>query len=385
MKKLLLLLLISLSTFSQTISIVGTGVNGWPDNQTGPEITLSTTDNIVYSISNLQINTGEVKFRQDLSWATNWGGNSFPTGTGVLNGVNIQTIAGTYTVTFNRITGAYNFAGVSAFPTIDIWGTAVDSQNGFGGNGVVMQTSNGINYSLSGFFFSSGSAYFRQDTNSNLVWGAVAFPTGIAVQQGPTIPVTGGDWSVLFNRNSGEFSFNLPSIGILGTALNGFGAEDTDLSTTDGFTYTINNLVLSNGAVKFRRDNSWSINWGGNDFPSGTASLNGNDIPVSAGTYNITFERTSGSYNFQNILSILDIDTSSIVLYPNPSENEWNISLKDDNSFSATVFDNNGRTIATTKSTNNMLSIDNSDLSKGVYFISITTDKGSITLKAIKN
>ena len=57
MKKLLLfltILLFSFPSYSQTISIIGTGVNGWPPTN-GPEITLSTTDNITYTIPNLVV------------------------------------------------------------------------------------------------------------------------------------------------------------------------------------------------------------------------------------------------------------------------------------------------------------------------------------------
>ncbi len=104
---------------AQTISIVGTGVNGWPPDQTGPEITLDTTDNIVYMITGLVLSTGEVKFRQDMMWTTNWGTNSFPTGIGTQDGMNIPTIAGTYDVTFNRSTGAYSFVQGLATKSFD--------------------------------------------------------------------------------------------------------------------------------------------------------------------------------------------------------------------------------------------------------------------------
>ena len=53
MKKTLHYLLFALIVWqahAQTISIVGTGVNGWPPTN-GPEITLSTTDNITYTIT----------------------------------------------------------------------------------------------------------------------------------------------------------------------------------------------------------------------------------------------------------------------------------------------------------------------------------------------
>jgi len=130
-----LFVLFCLHANAQTISIVGTGVNGWPPNQIGAEITLTTTDNISYTIENVLISDGEVKFRQDFDWALNWGGNTFPNGQGILNSASdaIPTKAGIYDVTFNRINATYTFIG-TPFPAIGIWGPAVDSQNGYVGN-----------------------------------------------------------------------------------------------------------------------------------------------------------------------------------------------------------------------------------------------------------
>jgi hypothetical protein len=39
----------------------------------------------------------------------NWGSAIFPSGTGVQDGSNIPTLAGTYFVTFNSGTGEYSF------------------------------------------------------------------------------------------------------------------------------------------------------------------------------------------------------------------------------------------------------------------------------------
>ena len=55
---------------------------------------------------------------------------------------------------------------------------------------------------------------------------------------------------------------------------------------------------FNEGEVKFRQDNDWSANWGSYAFPSGLAYQDGPNIPVPAGTYNITFNRTTGEYSF---------------------------------------------------------------------------------------
>lgn len=379
----LFILLLACNVDAQTISIVGDGVNGWPPTN-GPEITLSTTDNITYSIPNLVVTTGFVKFRQDYDWGTNWGGSTFPNGQGTLSGQNIPTVAGTYNVTFNRVNGTYTFVGTAAFPSIGIWGPAVDSQNGYVGPDVDMVTNDGITYTLSGFNFSSGNAYFRQDNATNFVWGSTAFPSGTAVLNGPSIPVNGGEFFVTFNRNTGAYSFQYPSIGILGDALNGWGVADTDLETSNGFGYSIFNLTLTNGFVKFRKDNSWAVNWGSADFPSGTGTQGGQDIPVLAGTYNIVFERTSGNYVFINTLSNPENSLAQLKIYPNPTASDWTISHTTVIDL-VQLFDITGKVLQTIQPNTNEMVLSGSELPSGVYFVKITSGLDFSLQKIIKN
>jgi len=383
--KLLFLLfaLVTLNVTSQTISIVGPGVNGWPPTN-GPEILLSTTDNVTYTIQNLVVSTGLVKFRQDTSWTINWGGSTFPSGTATLNGPEIPTQAGTYNVTFNRTNGTYTFIGQAAFPSIGIWGPAVNSQLGFTGPDVDMVSTDGIIYTLSDFNFSSGQAYFRQNDDSLLVFGSTSFPTGTAVASGPSISIQGGEWFVTFNRNTGEYAFTYPSIGILGSALGGFGVEDTDLTTTDGFNYFIGNLMTINGLLKFRKNNSWSTNWGSIDFPTGTGTQNGDNIPVPGAIYNVTFERTSGNYAFINALSTNENSISNVKIYPNPTVSLWNLShttIID----SVELFDVTGKTIQSFTPNANQFQLDGSSLSNGVYFVKIKSGLDFAVQKIIKN
>jgi hypothetical protein len=383
MKQKLLIVLIIILCFTvlkaQTISIVGTGVNGWPPT-TGPEITLSTVDNITYKISNLRITTGLVKFRQDGGWTNSWGGSTFPSGQGIFDGPNIPTVAGTYDVTFNRINATYTFITSTGFPSIGIWGPAVNSQLGFGGADIDMTTTDGIIYTLSGFYFSSGNAYFRQDNASNFVWGSVPFPTGTAVLGGPTITVGGGEWFVTFNRLTGEYRFVYPSIGILGTALNGFNAVDIDLTTTNGFDYSINGLTLANGEVKFRKDNLWTSNWGSIGFPIGIGTQDGANIPVTAGTYNVTFEKSSGKYSFITTLSSQTNSFLPLKIYPNPANSQIRFSQEIK---TLEVFDSAGKKVKSFNNTNT--NYDVSTLEKGVYILKgTTTDGKSINEKLVK-
>ena len=387
--KLLLLFttLFVLNTHSQVISMIGSTS---PSGSWAIDTNMNTTDNITYTLNNVTLTTATdpdttgLKFRQDGDWAINWGNSNFPSGTGVQNGANIMTDAGTYDVTFNRLNGTYTFIQQTTFPTIGIWGPAVDSQNGYAGDDRDMITNDGIVYTLADFNFSSGQAYFRENNNSQLVYGSTSFPVGTAVATGPSIPVTGGEYFVTFNRTTGEYRFDYPSIGILGSALGGFGVEDTDLTTTDGFVYTINDLQVIDGEVKFRKNNSWTTNWGSVDFPSGTGTQDGPNIPIGGSFYDVTFERDTGNYQFVNSLSTNENSIKNLKIYPNPSSTDWTIT------HTATIdriqlFDATGKELQSFTPIATDYAIPSNGLSQGVYFLKISSGLDFSVQKIIKN
>lgn len=390
MKKTLLFLfaLIGFSTanYAQTISIVGSGVNGWPPNN-NPEIVLSTTDNIIYTIEDLAVSTGEVKFRENMAWTNNWGGSAFPTGTAVFNAGNIPTVAGTYDVTFNKNTLEYSFIGTNSFPSIGIIGTVL-GEGGFDAADVDMITSDGENYILSAYTLLGGELKFRQDNAWTINWGnnSNAFPSGIAMENESNISVPAGIYTIHFNRLTGAYSFDFVSIGFLGTVLGegGFDGADVDLETTDGVTYSKLNHPLLAGEIKFRQDNSWTVNWGG-DALSGTANQGGNNIAVAiAGNYDISFDRSTLAYSISPNLSTKDFTARSIKVYPNPSKSIWNFSSETVIS-SVEIFDLLGKIVLTKNLTANVVSIDASSFPQGMYFARITADNVNQTIKVIKN
>lgn len=97
--------------FSQaSFAIVGDGAGGWPPFEGPDPNVMTTTDGANYTLPSITLTTGSIKFRANNDWAINFGGTEFPGGTGVSNSNdNIPSIAGTYGVTFNRLTGVYNF------------------------------------------------------------------------------------------------------------------------------------------------------------------------------------------------------------------------------------------------------------------------------------
>lgn len=219
--------------------------------------------------------------------------------------------------------------------------------------------------------------------NNNLTFGSTAFPSGLAVASGPTIPVIGREWYVTFNRTTGQYNFEFPLVGLLGSALNGW-TTDVDMNTTDGFNYSLQ-VALTTGAVKFRKNNTWDVNWGGNDFPSGTATNNGNDINIAtASTYLVQFEPLTGAYSFTDLLSQPTFVTPSFQLTSNPTSTAWNV---EGNTVveMVEVMDLSGKQVGIYRPNATSFSIEASHLVTGMYLLKMVSAQGTQTLKAIKN
>ncbi len=348
----------------------------------------------------IALTDGEVKFRADDSWTVNWGAADFPSGIGKQDGPNIPVAAGTWKVRFEPGTGAYSFVPAVTFSAnakeLYLLGTFNNFQGGnykfnlvanntwvlkeiqlkpsdqfrfsegpffmgrnwgdsnldgkaeeFGENivfgnlqanqgeafykitfndrtlrydvefvrfpsiGIIgsatpggWDTDTDLNDNGDGTFsllitLTDGEAKFRANDSWDTNWGGIDFPKGIGVQNGPNIPVKAGTYKVTFNPSTGEYNFapGIESLGIIGSATPGGWGEDTDLRDNGDGTYSII-IALLDGEAKFRANNGWDDNWGAGDFPSGTGTKNGPNIPVTAGLYLVVFNPGTGVYSF---------------------------------------------------------------------------------------
>ena len=84
-------------------------------------------------------------------------------------------------------------------------------------------------------------------------------------------------------------------------------------------------------------------------------------------------------------LGIDDNFISDIKVFPNPAERVWNIQSESQIIKSIVLFNVLGRQILVLNPNSNTTEIDATNLSKGLYFIKVNTDKGSSVLKLIKN
>jgi hypothetical protein len=85
--------------------------------------------------------------------------------------------------------------------------------------------------------------------------------------------------------------------------------SDPDTWTTTMYLSSANDFMPTDGIVdmKFRLDQDWAVNWGSLEFPSGTGTQDGPNIPVPLNTsfettvYQVTFNCRTGAYTFQDI------------------------------------------------------------------------------------
>lgn len=286
--------------YRSDIGIIGNATPGGWDNDT--DLYRDAVDTNKY-FRVLTLTLGEAKFRKDNAWAVNWGATGFPSDTAVANGPNIPIpAAGKYRVDFDKSTGIYLFTEVIEFVSIGIIGSA--TPGGWDADTDLTKDAGNPDLWKGTFDLIDGEAKFRANDAWAINWGDSIFPISIATLGGPNIPVPAGRYLVSFNVKTAEYKFlligNYTSVGIIGNATPGGWDNDTDM-TQDPNDESIwkARLILTDGEAKFRADNAWTVNWGAGDFPSGVAELDGANIPIPAGEYKITFNSTTGEYNFE--------------------------------------------------------------------------------------
>jgi hypothetical protein len=149
---------------------------------------------------------------------------------------------------------------------------------------------------------------------------------------------------------------------------------------------TVNNGVTQNGLLLTAQENGASYQWlrcnpfaliNGANAQSYTVTDNG-DYAVIVTRNNCT--DTSSCFSYTNV-SVQDLNAETkITIYPNPVNNELNISIPDrlNAQLSYRLYDASGRTILTGKlePTENVISLE--EVSKGLYFLNLSEENQSI-------
>ncbi|NDI99531.1 T9SS type A sorting domain-containing protein [Flavobacterium sp. LaA7.5] len=377
MKRLLFLvamLACTTITFAQFDNIGllgGSTVTGW-----GSDTDMVTTDGIIYTLNDVVITVPDtdpgVKFRKDDAWDVSWGGSGFPSGVATtVNGPNIPAVNGTYNVTFNKDTGAYSFT-VPGFSEVALVIDAMD---------VEMLTTDGVTYTANNVMLDAGNVAFSFD---GATWGSADFPSGTAVE-GQQIPVLANSYNISFNLDTKAYSFDFVVISMIGDGVVDW-TTDTEMATTDGENYTYT-LTSAGGEGKFRLNYDWNPGWGSTDFPSGIGSTAGDapNIPIAAGTYDVTFNRVTGAYNFDEVTaSVVDFSNSSIKVYPNPSNTVWNFDAGSVIINNVEVIDVTGKVVYANTFAASQVIVNADALAAGIYFTRIYSGASVQTIKVVK-
>lgn len=292
---------------SSDIGIIGDATpGGWADDT---NMFRDPTDTNKYFLT-LPLVIGKAKFRANDAWDLSWGATDFPSGIGssAPGSPDIPIPAtGKYLVNFDKSTGAYSFEEEITFATISIIGSA--TPGGWGEDTQLAKSNSDPNVWSADILLMNGEAKFRANNSwSPFNWGGTDFPTGVGVlNSSDNIPIDSGEYRITFNTETLEYSFvpiiTYESMSIIGSATPG-GWDVGTAMERDPVDKSVwrRRLILTDGEAAFQANNSFDYLWGAGEFPTGTATLEGATIPVSAGEYKITFNSFTGEYSFEELI-----------------------------------------------------------------------------------
>ena len=124
----------------------------------------------------------------------------------------------------------------------------------------------------------------------------------------PSIPCDferlAGHYLVVFNPTTLTYSIESMDVwGLVGSATaNSWDGPNQKFVPDFGINedhYYIHGAVLSNGEIKVRQNDAWAVNYGSSSFNAASSTndldIGGSNIPVSAGTYNVTINFSSST------------------------------------------------------------------------------------------
>ena len=155
---------------------------------------------------------------------------------------------------------------------------------------------------------SAGEIKFRKNND----WGVnLGGSNGTLSSGGSNIAVTAGTYKITINVSKNTYTIETYSWGIIGSGARGWGDNDDVAMTYEGSTnsWVVKNIALD-GEIKFRLNHSWGTNFGADstDNPAtaleGDIKSGGNNIKVTAGTYNVSFSfdaNNKGTYKIEKL------------------------------------------------------------------------------------
>ncbi len=125
-------------------------------------------------------------------------------------------------------------------------------------------------------------------------------PDDTLEQNGGNIVVAAGTYKISFNENTLTYAITECSWGLVGDATaNGWDGPDMPFTYDSLFDNWKAAVSLTDGAIKIRKNNDWSIGYGDVEPDGILDTANDNNIAISAGDYLITFNPTTLEYSIK--------------------------------------------------------------------------------------
>ena len=273
----------SLLDLTTNLGVVGSATPGGWGNENIPDLQFYTTSMTDVYVAYVTVRDGEIKFRNNNDWAENWGddGND---GTLDSYGANLVVSAGTYKIEVNFSSMTYTMEAYS-------WGLVGSATpNQWNGPDLMLHYNSYQDDWRTVVTLGEGEVKFRFNNDWGLNYGDDG-ADGSMEANGANISVSSGHYLVSMNLNTQSYTMEEIDVwGLVGSATaNGWdGPNDKfmpDFGIMEGY-YYLSGAELVDGEIKVRQNDAWGLNYG-DDGNDGLMEVNGANIPVSAGTYNI--------------------------------------------------------------------------------------------------
>lgn len=284
---------------SYSIQVVESGAS-WDE-----PVTLGTTSGNSLTVTHNQLNTA----------ALNAGLDANSTGSIDVRVVNNFEDAAGNNLTFPSNVITLNLETFSAYFYRDLYlvgeATAAGWDTNNNNHPLFRSQSNPNQYYYVGYFTQGGFKLIEELGQWQPQWGQNGGVVGVNTGGGsdPDVFTAPGTGYYTFTLNTAALTYSIEpydasgaptynSIGIIGSATPGGWETDTPMtqSAFDPHKWYVQNITLTGADLKFRANGSWETNWGGTGAYSGQTELNGPNMAVPAGLYDIWFNDLDGRY-----------------------------------------------------------------------------------------
>ena len=277
--------------------VVGSAYNDW--GGAGPDAPFYTTETPNVYVAYVTLMDGEWKIRKDNNWDVNFGDDGAD-GTLEAGGANMTATAGTYMILFDEANLTYTIESYT-------WGLVGSATtNGWGGPDMPLTyDSYSDTWRAQVRFKVDGEIKIRLNNDWPVNYGDTGLD-GTLDAGGDNIPVTSGYYEIQVDLNDLTYTLEETDIwGVVGSGYNNWGEFDdypfTPDYSKDGL-YFINGIELLDGEIKFRINNDWGTDYGDTGL-DGILDLGGDNIPSTAGTYNIIMDLSNPDVPVYSIIA----------------------------------------------------------------------------------